>query len=71
MGEHLREVTVSEPARLRAGPKRPVDLLSTVELCEVDRLDRLATHTLGARGGGLDQPWLRVRADLKERALVI
>ena len=53
MREHLREIAVGKPARLRARSKRPVDILDAVQLGEVDCLDRLAPDPRRARGSGL------------------
>ncbi len=70
MGEDAREIPVGEPARASARLQRPVDFLGSVQLGEVDRLGELAPQPLRPRRGGLDQPALRGRADLKERLLL-
>src|ERR1035437_7753010 len=70
MGEHASEIAVREPARLSTRLQRPLDLLGAVNLGEVARLDRLAPDARRARGGGLDQPGLGGRSDLKERLLL-
>src|ERR1035437_9078266 len=82
MGEHASEIAVREPARLTTRLQRPLDALGAVNLGEVDGLDRLgpaavrarrcalAPDARRARGGGLDQPGLGGRSDLKERLLL-
>jgi len=70
VGKDRGEITVAEPPGVSAHLQRLLDLLGAVELREVDRLARLAPHTLRARSGSLDQPPLRSRADREERPLI-
>ena len=70
MGEDRGQITVGEPAGVRARAQRALDLLAAVELGEIDRLGHLAPHTLRAGRGRSDQPPLGTLAERKERALL-
>jgi hypothetical protein len=70
VGEDRLPVTVGEPASIRTARQRLLDLLSAVELGEIDRVCHLAPHTLRAGRSGGDQPPLGALAERKKRALL-
>jgi hypothetical protein len=70
VGEDRGEVTVGEPAGVRARPQRTLDLVVAVELGEVNCFCHLATNPGSALSGGGDQPGLGAITEGQELPLL-